>query len=139
MKLSLTFLSFSLSQVLEFDGKCAEVPVIADFDLARYGGTWFEQARYPVPFQAPDEKCISPTYGGIDETTVSVNNSAIVPVAETGQWKLQWLLGTAVQVDPRRPNSLFVSFDFDEPGEKAPRGNYHVMDTDYDNYSIGKI
>lgn len=44
-----------------------------DFDAARYLGTWYEIARYPVPFQ---EGCTATTatYGAVDADTISVLN-----------------------------------------------------------------
>ena len=55
--------------------------------------------RYRVPFQSNDAKCVTQTLGGIDEVTVSVNNSQIIPVDSTNQFKLSYILGTATQVD----------------------------------------
>ena len=45
----------------------------ADFEAARYLGTWYEIARYPVPFQ---EGCTATTatYQAVDDHTISVVN-----------------------------------------------------------------
>ena len=101
MKFILVLASAATSQLIEIGGKCAETPILSDFELARYGGRWYEQVRYPTNFDTPDDKCITAFYGGIDETTVSVNNSAIIPIYSTGEEKANWIYGTAVQVRVR--------------------------------------
>ena len=48
------FLSFFLvtqAQKVIWGKKCAEVPVLTDFELAKYAGVWYEQVRYPNTFQ----------------------------------------------------------------------------------------
>ena len=53
MKL-LKFWSFFLvtqAQKVIWGQKCAEVPNLKDFELAKYAGVWYEQVRYPNTFQ----------------------------------------------------------------------------------------
>ena len=45
----------------------------ADVKLSRYLGTWYEIARFPVPFQRGCTATTA-TYGAIDDATVSVHN-----------------------------------------------------------------
>ncbi len=44
-----------------------------DFEVTRYLGTWYEIARFPVPFQK-DCTATTATYGAVDEKTISVLN-----------------------------------------------------------------
>ena len=64
----------------------------------QYKGEWFEQARYVVPFQADDGKCVKPIYGDLTDTSITVNNTQILP-ADNDQWKMFYLTGQGVQVD----------------------------------------
>ena len=37
------------------------------------------------------------------------------------------------------PNKLFVDFGFGPPSTRDQIANYNVMETDYENYSVGKL
>ena len=73
---------------------------------------------------------------------VRVNNSMINEDPKSGQKVLSWALGRATVPNEEKNNKLIVVF------EKIPAigqwfinklgPNYWVMDTDYDNYAIGK-
>merc|ERR1711973_689895 len=98
MKLLLTIFG-CLNAKYSFGGKCPKVPVIQDFDLARYAGVWYEINRYPNSFQDKNGKCVTATYGAIDDVTVSVNNSQI-SLTRRGKWESGGIMGKAVQTDP---------------------------------------
>ena len=40
--------------------------------IIQYAGVWYEQIRYPFASQDPLDKCVSATYGGIDEGRVLI-------------------------------------------------------------------
>ncbi|MEM6578406.1 MAG: lipocalin family protein [Pseudomonadota bacterium] len=92
-----------------------------DFDASRYLGTWYEIARYPVPFQTG---CVATTaeYGPVDADTVSVLNSCR---QDTPQGRRKQIAGSA---DVVGPGKLKVSFD----NVPFVRGNYWVLWTDED-------
>ena len=53
-----------------------------------------------MPFQDKKAKCTTATYGDRDDTSVSVNNTQIVPVKkwrQPTQWRLGWGEGQAIQ------------------------------------------
>lgn len=54
--------------------------------------------RYPNSFQNPKDKCVTAEYLAIDEISVSVNNTEMIPISGE-RWKSGYLMGTAVQVD----------------------------------------
>ena len=65
-----------------------------------------------MKFQSDEARCGIVHYDKIDETTVGVNNSEIIP-AKKGKTKRRYILGQAKQTDPQEfPNKLHVSFSF---------------------------
>ncbi|KAI8042548.1 hypothetical protein M5D96_003861 [Drosophila gunungcola] len=64
------------SAQVPFPGKCPDVKIVDPFDVEAYLGVWYEYAKYPFSFEI-GRKCISATYGLIDESTVSVLNAGI--------------------------------------------------------------
>ena len=68
-----------------------------------------------------------------------MNNTSIEPESGSDLWYLSWILGKAEQVSPdTHPNKLLVSFNFNPArAVRDRRANYNVMDTDYENYTIG--
>ncbi|MEE4188577.1 MAG: lipocalin family protein [Roseobacter sp.] len=100
----------------------------ADFDAARYLGTWYEIARYPVPFQAGCTATTA-TYGAIDADTISVINQCRQGSPEGA---LNQIKGKA---DVTGPGQLTVRF------AKVPflRGPYWVLwvDEDYETAVVG--
>lgn len=90
-----------------------------DFDALRYLGTWYEIARYPVPFQSG---CVATTakYEPINSSTVGVINTC----------REDALNGKVKQIEGRAdivsPGKLKVSFD----GVPFVKGDYWVLWTD---------
>lgn len=125
-------------QLVSWGGTCQKVPLIADFDITKYAGSWKELIRYPVRFEDPKGKCVTANYAKLTDTTVEVNNTQIVPIKRSDKWRLQWGLGEAEQLMPDTfPNKLYVSFDsFTKNYLRWLGPNYNVMDTDYDNYTV---
>ena len=78
---------------------------VAEVDLTRYAGTWYEIARYPNSFE---KNCINTTatYGLNDDGTVSVVNECTN--SETGETKRAE--GTARIVDGSNNSKLEVKF-----------------------------
>ena len=97
-----------------------DVPIASKalFEPERYLGTWYEVARYPVPFEAG---CVGVTaeYGAIDAATISVKNTCRNP---DGSVK-SVIEGTAEIVGPGR---LAVSF----PSVPFGAADYWVLWTD---------
>ncbi len=86
----------------------APISAQADFDAARYLGTWYEIARYPVPFQ---EGCTATTatYQAIDDQRISVLNQCRQgdPTGPLDQIK-----GTARVVGPGQLTVQFYTVPF---------------------------
>lgn len=80
------------------------ITATTDFDVTRYLGTWYEIARYPVPFQ---RGCTATqaVYGAVDTDTISVLNSCRKGSPEG---PLRQISGTADLVGP---GQLRVQFD----------------------------
>ena len=98
MLISLSLIAVAASQIEIQGGTCAPVPVMPDFDLGRYGGLWYEQIRYPFNRAGPTDKCVTANYLGIDDITVSVNNS-VIKTDDDGLFYKSSVLGTAVQTE----------------------------------------
>ena len=101
----------------------------AEFDVTRYTGKWFEVVRDKFTTFEILSGCVQADYGLKDDGSISVSNMA-------HRFFLGWggIDGSAVQSDVTGPASLNVNF-FAEPSADLP-GNYFVIDTDYDTYSV---
>ncbi|XP_017130105.1 apolipoprotein D-like [Drosophila elegans] len=113
------------SAQVPFPGKCPDVKVVDPFDVEEYLGVWYEYAKYPFSFEI-GRKCISATYGLLDESTVSVLNAGISQL--TGQPSN--ITGTAKLLGP---GQLAVEFF---PGQPQTEPNYLVLGTDYESYAV---
>ncbi|XP_052238582.1 apolipoprotein D-like [Dreissena polymorpha] len=112
-------------QVTDF-GCCPNVKVQENFDIKRYMGRWFEERKFYAEFQA-GVTCSFAEYTLQGDGTVKVNNTGYREM--TGNYTS--IIGQAQILDPREPAKLGVRFF---PG--TPLGNYWVLETDYDQYSI---
>ncbi|KAJ0173509.1 hypothetical protein K1T71_010658 [Dendrolimus kikuchii] len=103
-----------------FPGQCeTNVPVMANFQPARYLGRWKLIETYPSEFQLGD--CADATYSLADNGTVIVYNTEVV--SET----LSSIYGLAT-IDSNA--KLIVTFPNSAPIE------YYILDTDYDTYAL---
>ena len=94
------------------------LPVVAEVDLERYAGLWYEVASYPVFF---NEDCTGTTaeYNVIGAGRVSVLNRCFLGSLDG---PLDEIVGEARVVDPAEPAKLQVSFS------TAPfPGNYWII------------
>ena len=97
-------------------GACASVPenpprTVERVDLARYAGTWFEAARFPVRFQdGPNLRCdaVTATYALRPDGQVGVRNACRNGLAEGRPERVA--NGTAYVVEGSPNTRLRVSF-----------------------------
>ncbi|KAK7500043.1 hypothetical protein BaRGS_00008590, partial [Batillaria attramentaria] len=87
-------------------GPCPTPPVVDNFQLDQYAGTWYEYERFPAPFEFL-VKCGQAHYYIANATTVLVNNTGI-----------------------RERRSHVVQT------EDVEEGNYWVLATDYNSFSL---
>ena len=108
-------------------GRCKDVERELDsFDLNRYLGNWFEVARGKViPFQKGD--CTQANYSLNDDGSVRVNNIEVVDGKQMNS------IGKAETT--KNPFRFKLAFS-DTFFGKLFKGDYQVVDTDYDNYAI---
>ena len=112
-------------------GQCPDFTVQQDFDVESYSGRWYEVAkdRY-IPFEI-GSKCVQAKYEATEDGPVAVTNYAYI-------WAYGWFSmgGFAYELDPiQAEGSLFVTFNDEKPTEDT-QGNYNVISTDYDSYTI---
>jgi apolipoprotein D and lipocalin family protein len=109
-------------------GKCPAVSSkLSSFEIGKYLGHWYEITRSKiVPFQKGE--CVQATYSLNDDRSVKVFNTEL---REDGKWAS--VVGRATTTDI--PYKLEVSFS-DSWIRKFMKGNYQVIDTDYDSYSL---
>jgi len=141
--ISWTLLPPFFCQRISWGGSCPEVPLIADFSVENYLGSWYEQFRYPNNFQYTDGKCTTAKYSRMDDPTVVEVNNTQINMDDNGLWRASFSIGEAKQVYPEDfPNKLKVSFPMDNAFLSwivdlfSGKTNYHIMETDYDNYSL---
>ncbi|XP_052810723.1 apolipoprotein D-like [Mya arenaria] len=115
----------SWGQIISW-GSCPTVQVQQNFNIARYMGPWYEQKRYFAVFEAGME-CVSAEYTLETGGVVKVNNTGYRRIS--GRYSSA--IGDAIVEDPREPAKLGVRFS-----EYQPRGDYWVLSTDYDTYTV---
>lgn len=98
-----------------------------DFDVSRYLGTWYEIARFPVPFQTGCT-ATKATYGALDEDSITVLNQCH---KGTTDGPLRQIAGTADVVGPGRLKVQFASVPF-------IRADYWVLWVD-DGYNTAVV
>nr|XP_002740542.1 PREDICTED: apolipoprotein D-like [Saccoglossus kowalevskii] len=107
-------------------GSCPTVVVQPDFNVDKYTGWWYEIERFPASFET-GLKCINAKYWLKQDGTIGVINSGTD--IETG--KQTSTEGDAWAPDPNVPAKLKVKFS-----SWMPAGDYWVLKTDYDTYSV---
>ncbi len=108
-------------------GRCKEVERELDtLDLNRYLGKWYEAARAKKePFQKGD--CGEANYSLNDDGSVRVNNIQVVNGKQIS------IIG---KVETTENPFKFLVFFSDTFFGRLFKGDYQVVDTDYDNYAI---
>lgn len=104
---------------------CPTIPPMTDFDHDRYLGTWYETERFDNPFEWYT-RCVSDTYisRGDGSYTVLYNRIGTwTGTNRTTEGALDLVTGS-----PGRFRASFAGW--------LPSGNYEIIDTDYDDYSI---
>ncbi|XP_072027480.1 apolipoprotein D-like [Amphiura filiformis] len=125
----LSFLTVAQSLSFYWDwGRCPKVTVKQDFQVQEYLGTWYEISRYPAPFESFDDRCTQAVYSEDErENYIGVYNSGLRP-----DGSIYSVEGYAWIPDPEQPGKLKVTFS----GSELFAGDYWVLDTDYDRYSL---
>jgi apolipoprotein D and lipocalin family protein len=107
-------------------GRCPKIDrEKGTFDPSRYMGKWFEQARDKA-FVFSKGECVQADYSINQKGNVNVHNS------EARDGKRIAVDGEAVVVDNFRLAVTFAS----NPFSKLVKGDYQILKTDYENYSI---
>ncbi|XP_042904297.1 apolipoprotein D [Parasteatoda tepidariorum] len=120
----LLFVTVGFSQRISA-GECPDVTVKKDFDVSKYVGQWYEFEKNPAFFEN-GLKCNWAIYRN-EGDYISVNNSGVN--VNTGVRTS--INGKATIPDKNVPAKLKVQFD------TSPKpGNYWVLDTDYEKYSV---
>ena len=109
--------------------RCPDFKPMAELDLTRYTGTWYEIHRDKfTPFEIL-LGCDVATYTARDDGSVTVQNQGHRPIQG---WS--GATGSAVQADTGDA-SLIVSFGGNTPSP-SDKANYNILYTDYDTYTI---
>lgn len=104
-------------------GWCARPTLQSDFTISDYLGTWYERARVKnIRFEKGD--CVSAQYSLNADNTVKVINSQYV----NGQYES--MQGQAY-CESQKSGQCYVRFS-----DNQPWGDYEVVKTDYENFSI---
>ncbi|XP_002740540.1 apolipoprotein D-like [Saccoglossus kowalevskii] len=107
-------------------GPCPSVSLQRDFNIDKYTGSWYEIERFRAWFES-GLKCINAKYWLKQDGTIGVINSGTN--IETGERTSTQ--GDAFVPDPNVPAKLKVRFRW-----WLPAGDYWVLKTDYDTYSV---
>jgi apolipoprotein D and lipocalin family protein len=119
--LALLFLTASVSATFSW-GWCPSRTPQAKFNAQAYMGTWYELVRNKdMPYELGN--CNKAQYTLLDTGYISVNNSEIV------NDELSFILGSAYC--EKGVGQCYVRFS-----ELAPWGDYEVLATDYESYSV---
>ena len=103
-------------------GDCPEPKLQENFDVSRYLGVWFQQARDQLsPFE----------FGNCQQATLSLNTDGSLKVdnsqynAKSGE--IEEAIGKAICDGPQCQVGFFGA---------ATNGDYRVVSTDYDNFAL---
>ena len=109
-------------------GRCPAVnSKISALELGKYLGHWYEVGRAKtIPFQKGD--CDQATYSLNEDGSVRVFNTEL---REGGKWTTALGRATTTQI----PYQLEITFSESWIG-KLFKGDYRVIDTDYDSFSL---
>ncbi|KAL3881459.1 hypothetical protein ACJMK2_027901 [Sinanodonta woodiana] len=124
LTVALVLMTGSLAQVFSF-GKCPQVQVKENFQLESYLGKWYENRRFFAIFEA-FSSCVSANYSLKDDGHIKVVNQGYIKFLK----KRNVAIGDAYAPDVNQSAKLKVKFG------NAPLGDYWVLDTDYDSYSV---
>ena len=108
-------------------GSCPKVNYdLETFDQSRYLGRWYELGRSKsIPFEKGD--CILANYSLNDDGSIRVENSQVINGVR------KYAIGKATTTS--NPFKLLVSFSDNFIG-KIFKGDYQVINTDYESFSI---
>ena len=110
-----------------------DLPTVAEVDLERYSGKWYELARLPTRFQDP-QSVSTATYTPREDGAVTVFNQAFREGEQVGS-----ITGSATSANPGEDSRLRVRFG--GPLSLLPvqrGGNYYVLDL-ADDYSMALV
>lgn len=102
---------------------------ITDFQIEKYMGTWYEQARIKNYFQKQTDYNFRAIYK-LDNGVVKVQNSSY---RENGEFR-NGDPGTATFVGDRNVADLIVNFGQNPISRLFMKGHYRIVKTDYENY-----
>jgi apolipoprotein D and lipocalin family protein len=103
-------------------GRCTKPEKQKNFDISKYTGVWHEIVRLKDSFETGD--CVKANYtSAADEFITVVNSQNLNGTYDSAQ-------GTAF-CDTQNSGQCYVKFH-----KFQPWGDYEVIETDYDNYSI---
>ncbi|XP_045607637.2 apolipoprotein D [Procambarus clarkii] len=127
-------LQAAASQVA-FIGSCPAQNVVQNFDVTSYLGKWYELEKYFAIFELGG-RCITATYSDKGNNKIRVLNEQISVFGNIPNN----IVGTAQFVNLQSGEAkLSVSFDnflWAGMGPVGGAGNYWVLETDYQNYSV---
>ncbi|XP_011448683.2 apolipoprotein D [Magallana gigas] len=118
---------FAVSQAQVFGGLgCPTTNTVANFNLTRYLGTWYEIYKFKANFEN-NQKCIQANYQLKADGHIRVNNTGI----SISDGMPSTAIGDIYIPDVNDGSKLKVKF-----ASAAPYGNYWVLDTDYEHYTL---
>ncbi|XP_046658669.1 apolipoprotein D-like isoform X2 [Homalodisca vitripennis] len=113
-------------------GRCKNLPVEQDFNVYDYMSYWYQQAGYNTEDIQYNLRCVHALYQfDSSNNVVSVDNMAIRNIDN----KHQGINGTAVLADPSKDEGRLV-VTFHPYWWFTVKGNYWVLGTDYQSYSV---
>ncbi|XP_076039897.1 crustacyanin-A2 subunit-like [Oratosquilla oratoria] len=115
-------LTFSILLAVNVRASCPKARPMANFDITKYVGTWFEIQAKPSIFQ-PIETCLASVY--------SLQGSKALKVSSQGRKHSGEPASTSSTLNQKSPNTGDFSTDF-VAGFTVP---YQVLDTDYQTYA----
>ncbi|CAC5396671.1 APOD [Mytilus coruscus] len=117
-------LGFSYAQVFG-TGKCPTVTVKSGFDINQYLGDWYEIYKFKAGFEN-DQVCNKANYKLKDNGHIDIFNSGFGPDGKQ----------TSAEGDayiPEKSDAARLKLRF---ASAAPYGDYWVLDTDYETYTL---
>ncbi|XP_055639231.1 lazarillo protein-like isoform X2 [Toxorhynchites rutilus septentrionalis] len=129
----LIFCAFFISGLLSLDvtGPCRELPVVENFNLTQYMGSWYEIKRYENINQ-PNAECVTAQYTlNMTSSEVTVENT----MKQLPNRNPLVARGRAI-TSPSANGRAMLNVRFDNTPPNIEDSDYWVLGTDYTNYAL---
>ncbi|XP_069122658.1 apolipoprotein D-like [Argopecten irradians] len=106
-------------------GRCPDVPSKRNFEMSKYGGTWYEMESYPAAWYSSSTTCGHTSFAMTDDGSMEITSGGLDRSGES-----YTLTGSASIPDTNEPAKLLLRYS------RWSSQDYQVVATDYRSFSL---